>query len=684
MKKYIFALSLAAITLASCTVKEEVQPVVSGSQLTLTGSSYAATRVSIGEKDGDTYPLLWYTGDVISVNSTDGEIDGEKANLYSGSSGKAEGVFQTVNDVNVTSDKSLVILYPGNSLTYADGVIEGSVPTTQTQRSADSSVHVGNNCFSYATATLSAGQTEGLTFALKQKTAFVKIEIAPIEGYSQYYLSGVTLSADGYELSGDVSYDISSDELTVTDASSSVGVTISNPTAFTSTQTVYFTALPCDLTGKEVSVTLTLSGDGTETVTLPSSVSGGQLKESCLSLITMGEVSVVNWYDPVETRDLVENGWAYGKQNTYLIEQYEGATNHLNIDVRARGDYSKVTKPAYYGLLTGSAETADGKFCYLPNNVDTYEETPTNKVNDDCTIDVYCYSQADGDGSWAVVGLYDEDYNIIWSFMIWKYLSGDEPQDVTYMSDMVLIDRPIGIPCGQAAGLANGTYAAPGSSVAYFQFGRKDPFPWNQITTYGVAAAGNNIDFTDGIKNPTTMYYCGDNDSGWAWPNAYVNFWGGVNETSGDYDTEHHSIKTIYDPCPAGYRVPDPYVMYYLWDNGEMWEKDNNNPEQPEDCINPDSPFYSTESVFAYKLPNGTYDYWPYTGILWGSSASYTNRSNLCMGYWAASLHSTWNPHIYADCIHIIYYSSGGPSYARWGRKRAGFAVRCQKDDENR
>ena len=85
---------------------------------------------------------------------------------------------------------------------------------------------------------------------------------------------------------------------------------------------LYFTAVPCDLTGKDTYLIVTMEDDS-KTVTIPAKINGGELRESCLSVITLSNISTstneYKWYDPVEVRDLVD-GWAYGPQNTYFME----------------------------------------------------------------------------------------------------------------------------------------------------------------------------------------------------------------------------------------------------------------------------------------------------------------------------------------------------------------------------
>ena len=71
MKRYIFAAGTAVLAVASCSIDENKleQPYEEGTRITLSGQTSLDTKVSIGEKDGETYPLLWATGDVIRIST---------------------------------------------------------------------------------------------------------------------------------------------------------------------------------------------------------------------------------------------------------------------------------------------------------------------------------------------------------------------------------------------------------------------------------------------------------------------------------------------------------------------------------------------------------------------------------------------------------------------------------------
>lgn len=137
----------------------------------------------------------------------------------------------------------------------------------------------------------------------------------------------------------------------------------------------------------------------------------------------------------------------------------------------------------------------------------------------------------DGTEGNAVIVAKNEEGAIIWSWHIW---CTDQPQEITFNSE-VLMDRNIGAITAKVsnedeAGMATGLF---------YQWGRKDPFDYN-LDVWSKGDTFSSIE--ESINNPT-VYSPGD-----AWLGADNNkLWGGK--------------KTIYDPCPAGWRV----VNYSTW-----------------------------------------------------------------------------------------------------------------------
>jgi hypothetical protein len=162
----------------------------------------------------------------------------------------------------------------------------------------------------------------------------------------------------------------------------------------------------------------------------------------------------------------------------------------------------------------------------------------------------------------AVIAARDAQGDILWSWHIW--LVEDEIKSCTYVNDAgVLMDRNLGA-----------TSALPGSSSSFgllYQWGRKDPFlgasepdliddisePAASTIEWPGYVVSNSVRGTIeyATKHPTTYIVYGE-VSDWDWLHI-------------DGDSEPirwQSDKTIYDPCPPGWKVAD----FNVWEKAGL------------------------------------------------------------------------------------------------------------------
>lgn len=175
----------------------------------------------------------------------------------------------------------------------------------------------------------------------------------------------------------------------------------------------------------------------------------------------------------------------------------------------------------------------------------------------------------------AVIAVYGSDKNILWSWHIWIT---DTPSDVT-VGGHTFLDRNLGATEApktfETSGL-NGDSALSTYGL-YYQWGRKDPSPGPPSFNYALsclitapyydfsleehnAAEVKLIDsptLKDGVENPMYLILprASQSSSTYAFNWLSTNdsdLWGYI--TTGGADQKIQ--KTIYDPCPYGYRVP--------------------------------------------------------------------------------------------------------------------------------
>ena len=144
----------------------------------------------------------------------------------------------------------------------------------------------------------------------------------------------------------------------------------------------------------------------------------------------------------------------------------------------------------------------------------------------------------------AVVAARNAAGDIIWSWHIWAPANTIET-DTYKLASSLMMDRNLG---------ALTTAPSSGDGRCFgllYQWGRKDPFPGMQSISSSKASAitGTEITFESGavaldktIANPTVFYTV--NNASWITPDS-DDLWGGASGS-----------KSIYDPCPPGYKVP--------------------------------------------------------------------------------------------------------------------------------
>lgn len=141
----------------------------------------------------------------------------------------------------------------------------------------------------------------------------------------------------------------------------------------------------------------------------------------------------------------------------------------------------------------------------------------------------------------------------------------------------------------------------------YYQWGRKDPlqaaFPGNTNKPFydvnntlqtDMPVVNASPSLTTVMQNPTTFYYGGK------WTSNLNNYyWNAASTTVGSPNTYNEAVvKSVYDPCPRGYRVPDADTFTGISAGGLSYGSDVANPFSF-DKIN--SPFHNTNNFVAIK-----------------------------------------------------------------------------------
>ncbi|MBQ9186022.1 MAG: hypothetical protein IJ151_09175 [Bacteroidales bacterium] len=153
---------------------------------------------------------------------------------------------------------------------------------------------------------------------------------------------------------------------------------------------------------------------------------------------------------------------------------------------------------------------------------------------------------------------------ILWSWHIWiPETAIGEPIDDGDFFDKPVMDRNLGaINPATTSSVGIDTYGM------YYQWGRKDPFPGPAKISVSlsrvVASSSTSVQYS--ILHPTEFIYDKEESGRGNWCNESIEtLW---NTSEGG--------KTVYDPCPAGYRVPKYDSSKAMWKSSdEAWTTDS-------------------------------------------------------------------------------------------------------------
>lgn len=249
----------------------------------------------------------------------------------------------------------------------------------------------------------------------------------------------------------------------------------------------------------------------------------------------------------------------------------------------------------------------------------------------------------------ALIAAYDSNDKVLWSWHIWLCDFDPDLTSQRYQGASVdMMDRNLGA--------LSSSYEVTGSYGLFYQWGRKDPFMGTTSTDGTPMASTGVFDQIDSnsdctvdfaAANPTTFITC-DTSTGndWLYAGRQNNLW--------------TDDKTIYDPCPAGWRVPK---------GGEdgVWN------QVKEGTYSVDTFYHGVRFV----LSSGGYAWYPCTG--------YLRRNDATIGL-AGSFADYWTTTTASQTTTTFEFKVGSSEsdskvnlYCNNKSRGDGHAVRCQR-----
>ena len=256
----------------------------------------------------------------------------------------------------------------------------------------------------------------------------------------------------------------------------------------------------------------------------------------------------------------------------------------------------------------------------------------------------------------ALVAVLDENETILWSWHIWMPETAPTADEYGYAAGCKIMSRNL----GALVDTQPGVMADPRSFGLFYQWGRKDPFlgpkeagsdesatfVGTAMTTYSerVTQDQSSDDLEDTAAMPTTFLTVTGAD------------WNLIDDREAWGDQERSNKKTIYDPCPYGYRVGGRK-------RGQFYEPDKN----PAVAAT-----FSASVENAYYLIGNPSAAFPLCGYLNEDGTYYADGALV------------WNTHMDHDTANSTYCMLVSDGVLKKGQKSRsiGASIRCETYDE--
>ena len=299
-----------------------------------------------------------------------------------------------------------------------------------------------------------------------------------------------------------------------------------------------------------------------------------------------------------------------------------------------------------------------------------------------------CFSSNGKKGN-ALIAALDETGNIVWSWHIW--LLNEEISDVKTSGGIMVMDRNLG-----ATSLDS---ESPESHGLLYQWGRHEPFPASPVVSGGTTStmpvpvydeSGNEVAIVASLRensenntleyalsNPTTVL---SNNAQFAECRDWLRrefsnpaLWGGKN-----------GEKSLFDPCPAGYRVPKLGTFDFFTSSGG-YETDISGFSVSD--INNDGVIdgndYKNGWYILLDSASNSYSYFPAATRYDGSYAMLMgSKAGLWGNYWYADADETDDSSVPCGAYALAFQfgDSVSASPKAIGGRADAYSVRCVRE----
>jgi uncharacterized protein (TIGR02145 family) len=181
-------------------------------------------------------------------------------------------------------------------------------------------------------------------------------------------------------------------------------------------------------------------------------------------------------------------------------------------------------------------------------------------------------------GANGVISVLDGSGTVMWSWHIWVWPDDLTPVTITNNTGVDYNILPVNLATKKDASTSGKMYNW------FYQWGRPTPMlppsaynSTTNATNYGVrtfAVSSAKADtYGTGIQSPQTFYKNSSSPYNWFGSSSYYNLWDANCTSTGNSDNT--VVKTVYDPCPVGFKMPNGNTFTYFSDSNVVGSFNN-------------------------------------------------------------------------------------------------------------
>lgn len=594
--------------------------------------------------------------------------------------GQTEGMFYTHVAWNKEAGEHTFYAYtPYNKDNTSAKAVAGNLSNSQLQ-SGTSNTHLTSTALTYAAAKSTEVET-AVPMTFKHALGYLDISCRTEAKYVGWKVKSIEFSTeDGFALAGNYKFDLTTGQFAIADGSSKILLRVDNAPELVANEVFhgYMSMNPLDLSFKQCKVKIAIEKAEEDDLALTGTIASTN--------ILAGNMSVLNLEMDNLDAELLED---------LSIDLSANETANCYVAGKAGQEYRFKATVMGNGAITPAVAGDDKNKGITPSPLtpvlaSILWQSEKSLISGVKLKNNYIYFTLNGSDETAlkagnaVIAAYDGAGTIIWSWHIWvtdvdldakvqTYVVHTDYKDFPNFQSPMMMDRNLGATDDK---LWSTPTDPKGSHGLFYQWGRKDPIIGpsddaanahatvydkdNKVISWDFA--GTTLAREDIAKYPM-KYVKGDN---WLNEDAY-DLWG----NSAVYDAVggDGSIgsKSIYDPCPPGYRVPHPYV----WSG---FTSKANGGKHVDNTVTTSASGNITKQG-GVTFDNGGVIIYPSTGFINnGALQRVAPASNGCISLWS-------NAAAKKDFSAQFYYDASNCNTPKGNKRTFGFGVRCMKEN---